>query len=201
MREHTLILTCEGRTAGHGRLDAADIPDLTEGAKWLLTTSAHFYTVGRVPRNTVTKTRHFCVEGGSPGGRPWSYTAWIRIFGSDVYDVNKYTFRDHLLSTLAAWQKGGTFQPPEFLEIQPLLHASGRLNSPICDNEPLRELELLRLSERTSRAMDFITRPVGTSAAVLQLAFDGVVVMSFDRRSREWELAEYSRRTGDHKAA
>jgi hypothetical protein len=194
MQTHKLTLACDGRQAALGWLDAADIPDVTMGAKRLLATSAHFYTEGRVPRNTETKTDYFRMDGGSPGGEPWAYDVLIKVLGSEVYDVAKYTFRDHLLSMLVAWKNGTSFHPPEFLRLQPLLHVSGNLNSAICESEPPLNAQLLRLSQRTSQAMDLVTRPLAKSASELRLMLDDAGLISFERRSREWEIAEYSRR-------
>lgn len=194
MQIHRLRLEFYGRRAPTGFLDAADPPDITMGAKRLAAAYGHYYTEGRVPRNTETNSDYFRIGGGSPGRDGWKYELLIEIRGSAVYDVSKYTFKDHFLEAIKAWRDRGWFEAPEFTRLQPVLSIPSKQNSTICDGEAPFRAQLLELSERVSQAMSMITRPLGQSASELRMIFDEGVIWTTDRRSNEWDISEYVRR-------
>ena len=199
MQIHKLTIVFDGARAALGRLDAADVPEITLGARRLLTASALFYTEGLVPRDTDTSSAYFDIEGGSPGGEPWMYDTWIRIVGSEVYDTTTYTFTDHFVALLQAWERGSSFRPPEFARSQG--PGAGRLYSSIWDSEPPLRTQSLRLSERLAQAMEMITRPSSRSASSLRLVLDATPVLTVGRRSLEAELDAYSRKMKDRASA
>ena len=183
MQIHNVAIVCEGARAALGRLDGADVPEVTLGVQRLLTASALFYTEARVPREAEPTAPCFGIEGGSPGGEPWTYEAWIRVRGSEVYDATSYTFKDHLVAVLQAWERGTPFCPPEFVRTHSRSRAT--LYSSIWDAEPPLRTEFVRLSERVAQAMELITRPCTRSACSLRLVLDGTTVLSVPRRSAE----------------
>ena len=164
------------------------------GAKRLVATQAHYYAEGAVPRNTETNSYYFRIGGGSPGGIPWRYELSLEILGSEVHDASKYPFKDHFLGAIRAWRDGTWFETPEFIRVQPVLGIPSKQNSTICDGEAPLRAQLLRLSERTSQAMDMITHPLGQSASELRIVFDNAIIFTSDRRSRDWEITEHLRR-------
>ena len=195
MQSHKLTIRIDGKLARDGKLDSADIPDVTMGVKRLLATQAHYYTEGTVPRNTETNTKYFRMTGGAPGRPvPWTFDSYIYIEGSEVFDVGKYTFKDHFQLAVKAWRDGAWFEVPEFVMLQPTLSIASKQNSAIFSNAAPLRAELLRLSERTSQAFDLVTRPLGGSASSLQMLLDDAIILAPDRRSRDWEISEYVRR-------
>ena len=189
-----------GKLADLGKLDSGDIPDVTMGVKRLLATQSHFYTEGTTPRNSETNTRFFRMTGGAPGRAPnWFFESAITLEGSEAFDVRKYTFADHFRAAITAFRDGTPLEvPPGFVVLQPVLTIPSKQNSSICEGDTALKSELKRLSERTSQAMDFITRPLDGSASSIEMFFDDALIHNFDRRSRDWEISAYVRRIRAH---
>jgi hypothetical protein len=193
MQLHKLTIVWDGPRPQSNRLDDAVISELAAGAELLLVANAYFYTEGRVPRDGRPGTGYFSIGGGSPCDEPRAYEAWVRVIGSEVYDPATYTFREQLLGSVTAWERGDLLHhPPEFVRSHAAL--PGSFYSAIWEREPPMRTQVLRLAQCTAQAMDMIARPAGKAGLSLRLILDGAAILHLGRSSLEQELAEYSRK-------
>jgi hypothetical protein len=193
MQLHKLTIVCNGSRSPSGRPDPPDISELTAGAELLLAANAYFYTEGRVPRDGHPGTGYFSIGGGSSRDEPRAYEAWVRVLASEVYDPATYTFRDQLLGSITAWERGDLLHhPPEFARA----HADlpGSLYSAIWEREAPIRTQVLRLSQRTAHAMDMLARHSARGGRSLRLILDGAAILHLGPSSLEQELTEYSRK-------
>lgn len=192
MQLHKLTIVCGGSRSPSGWPDPADISELAAGAELLLAANAYFYTEGRVPRDGHPISSYFNIGGGSSGNEPRAYEAWVRVLASEVYDPGTYTFRDQLLGSITAWERGDLLHhPPEFARAYAAL--PGSLYSAIWEREAPIRTHVLRLSQRTAHAMDMLVRR-SAGGPSLRLILDGAAILHLGRSSLEQELTEYSRK-------
>jgi hypothetical protein len=193
MQLHKLTIVCDGSRSPSGRPEPVDIAELAAGAELLLAANAYFYTEGCVPRDRHPGTGYFSVGGGSSGDVPRAYEAWVRVLASEVYDPATYSFRDQLLGSITAWERGDLlYHPPEFARAHAAL--PGSLYSAIWEREAPIRTQVLRLSQRTAHAMDMLTRSAAGGRRSLRLILDGAAILHLGRSSLEQELTEYSRK-------
>jgi hypothetical protein len=195
MQLHKLTLVWDGARMQSARLDPAAISGIAAGAELLLTANAYFYTEGHVPRDGHTGTGHFSIGGGTSSDQPHAYAAWVRVLGSEVYDPATYPFKDQLLGSITAWERGEMLRPPKFARAHAALPNSRY--SAIWDGEPPVRTQVVRLSHRTMQAMHMIARPAADAGLPLRVILDGAAILHLGRTSLEQELAEYSRRLRD----
>ena len=193
MQLHKLTIVCHGSWSPSGRPDPAHISELAAGAELLLAANAYFYTEGRVPRDCHPGTVYFSIGSGPSRDEPHAYEAWIRVLASEVYDPATYTFRDQLLGSITAWERGDLLHhPPEFARA----HADlpGSLYSAIWGREAPIRTQVLRLSQRTAHAMDMLARRTPGGCRSVRLILDGAAILHLGGSSLEQELTEYSRK-------
>lgn len=180
--EHVLSVRYVGGLADQNRMDAADNHNADEGAKQLLAALAYAYCYGKIPRNKRTRTDLFYIH--VTADRPGSFLISVvgGILGSAIYDAAKFTFREFALPVLQSWTARRYPVEPYGIRLQEALRRDDRGNSAFFDAEAYQ----LAFWEELYAALDDsairITRTLGRHADRAELAMDGTLVRTFDRR-------------------
>jgi hypothetical protein len=190
MQNDFLVLKYDGLLAANHEMDASDIHHAYEGAKRLLSVHASTYVFGRVPRNKLSETNAFRITARAPRRGSVLLELAIGIAGSMIYDVGKYTFRQHFVPAVKSWLDGREYPDDEFARIEPTLSSSYGNGEPLTDSEHAHRRLYQDVSTANAQAFGQITRPLGVHAEYCALSFDGVQFAELRRRMREWEITE-----------